>query len=94
MGSKRGGGGNREQMVRWTTLQVVEAQRRILRENGQDPALVPDEKFRFIDLKEVKARLGVGTTTVYRAMAAGKFPRPVKFDGLTTPATPATSEAA
>jgi predicted DNA-binding transcriptional regulator AlpA len=78
------GGGNRAQLVRWTTSQIIEFQRRILRDGGQDPGLIPDEPFRFIALPELRSRLSLSTTTIYRAMAAGKLPRPVTLDGLTT----------
>ena len=71
-------------MVRWTTAQIIEFQRKVLREAGQDPSLVPDEPFRFLALKDVKTRLSLSTTTIYRAMRAGKFPRPVALDNVSS----------
>jgi predicted DNA-binding transcriptional regulator AlpA len=79
-------GGNRTPLVRWTSPQVIEFQRQILRDGGQDPSLIPDEPFRFIALPELRSRLSLSTTTIYRAMAAGKLPRPVKLNGLTVAA--------
>jgi prophage regulatory protein len=40
-----------------------------------------DAKERLLRLREVKARTGLGTTTVYRRMAEGTFPRPVDIGG-------------
>jgi predicted DNA-binding transcriptional regulator AlpA len=75
--------------VRWTTAQIIEVQRQVLIANGKDPSVVPDEPFRFLQLREVKSRVGLGTTSIYKAMAAGKFPRPVRLDGLTVAASAA-----
>lgn len=36
---------------------------------------------RLIRLPEVKSRTGLGTTTVYRRMAEGTFPRPIDIGG-------------
>jgi prophage regulatory protein len=36
---------------------------------------------RLIRLPEVKARTGLGTTTVYRRMNEGTFPRPINLGG-------------
>ncbi|CAB3786499.1 helix-turn-helix transcriptional regulator [Paraburkholderia fynbosensis] len=38
-------------------------------------------KVRLIRLREVRMRVGLGASTVYRYLAAGKFPRPVKIGG-------------
>jgi prophage regulatory protein len=38
-------------------------------------------KERLIRLREVRARVGLGTSTVYRYLAEGRFPRPVHIGG-------------
>ncbi|TDV04709.1 helix-turn-helix transcriptional regulator [Paraburkholderia caballeronis] len=38
-------------------------------------------KERLIRLREVRARVSLGASTVYRYLAAGKFPRPVDIGG-------------
>ncbi len=78
------GNGLRPRCVRWTSIQIVQVQRQMLIAAGQDPSVVPDEPFRFIKLPEVRERLGLSTASIYRAMAAGKIPRPIAIDGLTT----------
>ena len=82
--SQRQGAGERSRTVRWTSPAIVEWQRQQLRYSGQDPAIVPDEPFRFIALKELRLKLSLSPATIYRAMAAGKFPRPVTLGHLTT----------
>ncbi len=78
------GAGDRPRTVRWTSPAIVEWQRQQLRDSGQDPAIVPDEPFRFIALKELRLKLSLSPATIYRAMAAGKFPRPITLNHLTT----------
>ncbi|CAN7695913.1 helix-turn-helix transcriptional regulator [Paraburkholderia sp. 22099] len=36
---------------------------------------------RLIRLREVRTRVGLGASTVYRYLATGKFPRPVEIGG-------------
>ncbi|MGY6255176.1 helix-turn-helix transcriptional regulator [Paraburkholderia caledonica] len=38
-------------------------------------------KARLVRLREVRARVGLGASTVYRYLAAGRFPRPVEIGG-------------
>lgn len=38
---------------------------------------------RLIRLPEVKHRVGLGRSTIYRWMAEGKFPKPVQLGGCT-----------
>ncbi|ASD80061.1 AlpA family transcriptional regulator [Burkholderia gladioli pv. gladioli] len=38
-------------------------------------------KARLIRLREVRARVGLGASTVYRYLAAGNFPKPVEIGG-------------
>jgi prophage regulatory protein len=40
-----------------------------------------DARERLLRLPEVRARTGMGTTTVYRRMAEGTFPKPVDIGG-------------
>jgi predicted DNA-binding transcriptional regulator AlpA len=74
---------DRSRCVRWKSPDITQKQREILRDAGQDPSVVPDEPFRFLALPEVRARFSLSTSSIYRAMAAGKFPRPVSLDHLT-----------
>jgi prophage regulatory protein len=41
----------------------------------------PATKHRLIRLREVRMRVGLGASTVYRYLAEGKFPRPVQIGG-------------
>ena len=75
---------NRPRTVRWNSVAIIEWQRQQLRDGGQDPTIVPDEPFRFIALKELRVRLSLSPATIYRAMAVGKFPRPIALNHLTT----------
>jgi predicted DNA-binding transcriptional regulator AlpA len=70
--------------VRWTSTQIVEVQRQILIAAGHDPAVVQDIPFRFLTQREVRELLGLSTASIYRGMAAGKIPRPITIDGITT----------
>ncbi|MBB5406448.1 prophage regulatory protein [Paraburkholderia sp. RAU6.4a] len=38
-------------------------------------------RVRLIRLREVRTRVGLGASTVYRYLAVGKFPRPVEIGG-------------
>jgi len=71
--------GDRPRTVRWTSTSIIEWQRWVLRQAGQDPAVVPDEPFQLLALPEVKRRVALSTSTIYRAMSAEKFPRPVPY---------------
>jgi predicted DNA-binding transcriptional regulator AlpA len=51
---------------------------------GHDPAIVPDMPFRFLTQRDVRELLGLSTASIYRGMAAGKIPRPIIIDGITT----------
>ena len=46
-----------------------------------DVAPEPKRVTRLIRLKEVKHRVGLGRSTIYRWMAEGKFPKPVQLGG-------------
>jgi prophage regulatory protein len=37
----------------------------------------PNNNHRILRLRDVKARTGLATSTIYAAMASGKFPRPI-----------------
>lgn len=76
---------SKRRAVRWPSTQIVEFQRSVLRDAGQNPAMVPDEPFRMLRIAEVEERLGIGEASIYRAMRAGKFPRPVTLDYLMKP---------
>ena len=49
---------------------------------GTDPAAnEPSRVSRLIRLPEVKHRVGLGRSTIYRWMAEGRFPKPVRLGG-------------
>ena len=70
-------------MVRWSSADIAELQRSLLRQAGLDPGQVPDPPFRLLKLADVRERLGLCTASIYRGMAAGKIPRPIVVDGIT-----------
>lgn len=72
---------SRPRAVAWPSGSIIDWQRRCLSDAGQDPSVVPDEPFRFLRLPEVRKRVGLSTPTIYRHIAAGRFPRPVRIDG-------------
>ena len=41
----------------------------------------PERAIRLIRIKEVQYRTGLGRSTIYRWMAQGKFPNPVRLGG-------------
>ena len=44
---------------------------------GQDPSVVKDEPLRLLKMKDVMERTQLGRSTIYRQIAAGKFPKPI-----------------
>ena len=41
----------------------------------------PDKPLRLLRLKEVKVRVGLGRSTIYRWISEGNFPQPVRLGG-------------
>jgi predicted DNA-binding transcriptional regulator AlpA len=68
--------------IRFLSNEITEVQRRILREAGKDPNAIPDVPFRYMKMSEVGEALGLSTSSLYRAIAAGKIPKPVSLEGL------------
>jgi predicted DNA-binding transcriptional regulator AlpA len=66
--------------VAWKSTDIIEFQRKIIAAAGEDPAVVPDEPFRFLRLRQVIDKVGLGERTIYRRIAAGVFPKPVAID--------------
>jgi prophage regulatory protein len=64
----------------WPSTSIINWQRDRLAAAGQDIHLVPDEPFRFLRMKEVRAKVGLGTSTIFRLMAEGKFPKSIAID--------------
>jgi len=52
-----------------------------MREASDAAAALPRQTPRLIRLPEVKHRVGLGRSTIYRWMAEGKFPKPVQLGG-------------
>lgn len=50
-------------------------------EASQLPAEYLNRPNRLIRIKEVQYRTGLGRSTIYRWMAKGEFPRPIKLGG-------------
>lgn len=66
--------------VAWPLAAIVEWQRSRLRAAGADPSLVPDgEPLRMIRFKEVMRLTTLSRAAIYREMAAGSFPRPIRL---------------
>jgi predicted DNA-binding transcriptional regulator AlpA len=55
---------------------IVAWQRAQLAAAGQDPSQIADGPFRFLHLREVKDRCGLSKSSIYRGIAAGRFPAP------------------
>jgi len=53
-----------------------------LEEAGQDPSQVPDVPFRYLTMKEVREALGLSESSMYRAMAVGKIPKPISLENM------------
>lgn len=71
--------------VRWPSTKILEFQRNVLRDAGADPSEIRDEPYRLLRLTEVAQKVGLSEASIYRAMRAGKFPRPVTLDYLMKP---------
>jgi predicted DNA-binding transcriptional regulator AlpA len=63
--------------VAWRSTSIVKFQRQRLADAGLDPREVADGEFRFMRIAEVKHRLGVSTSSVYRFVSAGLLEPPV-----------------
>lgn len=74
-------GGRPLRAVAWTSTSITGWLRDCLTAAGQNPGEAPDEPFRFLRLPDVKARVGLSTSTIYRKVAAKEFPAPVPLDG-------------
>ena len=48
----------------------------------ESAAVEPRRVTRLIRLKEVQHRVGLGRSTIYRWMAEGKFPKPIRLGGF------------
>ena len=66
--------------VAWSNADVIRWQRRVVTSAGGDPGLVPDEPFAFWRLPEVERRVGLKRSSIYRKVAEGVFPPPVRLD--------------
>ncbi|HEX4242515.1 MAG TPA: AlpA family phage regulatory protein [Steroidobacteraceae bacterium] len=67
--------------VAWNSAAVIAWMRARMAAAGADPAAITDEPVRFMRLPEVRERVGLSTATVYRLVAADKFPKPFAIDG-------------
>jgi predicted DNA-binding transcriptional regulator AlpA len=85
---------NRFRAVAWPSPLVTNWQRERLAAADQHACIVPDEPFRFLRLPEVRAKVGLSTSTIYRLMAAGQFPRPIPIDRASSGAPAGQSIAA
>ena len=66
--------------VRWPSPRVVEWLRARITASGGDPAEVPETSFKLLPLATVREMTGLSTSSIYRMMAAGEFPRAVPVD--------------
>lgn len=66
--------------VRWPSTRVEEWLRKRIQANGGDPSEVPTTPFRFLPLATVREMTGLSTSTIYRMMSDGDFPKAVAVD--------------
>jgi predicted DNA-binding transcriptional regulator AlpA len=67
--------------VAWTSASVTGWMRDQIISGGGDPTDVPDiAPARFMRAPEVKQLTGLSTSTLYRMVASGTFPRPIRID--------------
>jgi predicted DNA-binding transcriptional regulator AlpA len=66
--------------VRWPSPRVEAWLRERISAGGGDPAEVPATPFRLLPLAAVREMCGLSTSTIYRMMADGQFPRGVPVD--------------
>lgn len=52
-----------------------------MRERAEEEFRQAQPPTRLIRLKEVQSRVGLGRSTIYRWMAEGNFPKPVRLGG-------------
>lgn len=63
--------------VAWTSPSITRWLRDRVTAAGGNPADVPDEEFRFLRLPEVRRRVGLSTSSIYRKVLEGVFPPPI-----------------
>jgi predicted DNA-binding transcriptional regulator AlpA len=67
--------------VAWLDTDVADWQRAVLVAAGGDPAKIPKPSTpRFLRRPAVLERTGLTTSTLYRMMSRGTFPRPHRID--------------
>ena len=67
--------------VAWPSPVIVRVMREFIIAAGGDPIDIPEiTPARFLRLPEVRQLMGISTSSLYRMMAAGEFPRPVPID--------------
>ena len=71
---------NRARSVGWPSSAIEDYQRGLIAAAGQDPRQVPNEPFRIMRLPEVRQRVALSTSTIYRGISDGTFPRPIPID--------------
>jgi hypothetical protein len=65
--------------IAWPSNAVISWLRDRVIASGGDPAVIPDEVPAMWRLREVERRTGLSRATVYRMVAAGEFPKPVRL---------------
>jgi Prophage CP4-57 regulatory protein (AlpA) len=58
---------------------IIEWQRRQAQAAGRDPAAFTHGQSRYLRMKEVIGLCGLSERSIYRGIAADKFPRPIKL---------------
>jgi predicted DNA-binding transcriptional regulator AlpA len=66
--------------VRWPSPRVEAWLKDRIKADGGDPEEVPSTPFRLLPLATVREMTGLSTSTIYRMMSAGEFPRAVPVD--------------
>jgi len=67
--------------VAWPSPLIIKWLRDQIAAAGADPAMVPDEPFRFRRLPEVEDITGLSKSSIYRKVDEGTFPAPVTLGG-------------
>lgn len=67
--------------VGWTSTSIANWLRAQIIAAGGNPSDVPDLEFRLMRIRDVKRIAGLSTSTIYRLISEGSFPRPIKLAG-------------
>lgn len=70
---------NKAHAIGWPSPIVIEWDREKLRAAGLEPTIVPDMAYCILRVPQIKQRYGWSTTTLYRRINEGSFPKPISL---------------